>query len=149
MSRLRVTRFPQCPTSTTGRSPPTHPPTTPASPTSARRTLTSSPRCMARSPVPGAQTGMCSMTAANALELCGIYTERHSRHSWLIAFQMFLFFPLEKVSCRLGLNPDFNYYSLVSSSLLWCIIISWHSGPLCYRTHHDTLGLLYIHQVFH
>lgn len=42
-----------------GRSPHTRPRTTPALPTSARRTLTSSCRPTARSPVSRAQTGMC------------------------------------------------------------------------------------------
>lgn len=42
-----------------GRSPHTLPPTTPALPTSARRTLTSSCRPTAKSPICRAQTGMC------------------------------------------------------------------------------------------
>lgn len=72
--------FLQYPTSTMGLIPPTHPPTTPALETSARRSLTSSILLSETNPVCRAQTGMCKRNPGFG-DITG--------HSWLTALQMF------------------------------------------------------------
>lgn len=63
-----------------GLIPPTHPPTTPALETSARRSLTSSILLSETNPVCRAQTGMCRRSPGFG-DITG--------HSWLTALQMF------------------------------------------------------------
>lgn len=63
-----------------GLIPPTHPPTTPALETSARRSLTSSIPLSETNPVCRAQTGMCRPNPRFS-DITG--------HSWLTALQMF------------------------------------------------------------